>query len=93
MTFTISNLKTGDLVICANGKMATVMKDTAREDVLRFHTEFNSFSRLGVNYNSDMTNNTIRKCLEERFVFLREKRRICKKMLDQVSSRPYVISG
>lgn len=56
MTFTISNLKTGDLVICANGKMATVMKDTAREDVLRFHTEFNSFSRLGVNYNSDMTN-------------------------------------
>ena len=44
MTFTISNLKTGDLVICANGKMATVMKDTAREDVLRFHTEFNSFS-------------------------------------------------
>ena len=31
MTFTISNLKTGDLVICANGKMATVMKDTARE--------------------------------------------------------------
>lgn len=56
MTFTISNLKTGDLVICANGKMATVMKGTAREDVLRFHTEFNSFSRLGVNYNSDMTN-------------------------------------
>ena len=36
MTFTISNLKTGDLVICANGKMATVMKGTAREDVLRF---------------------------------------------------------
>ena len=78
MTFTISNLKTGDLVICANGKMATVMKDTAREDVLRFHTEFNSFSRLGVNYNSDMTNNTIRNVRRE-IRFLREKRRICKK--------------
>lgn len=56
MTFTISNLKTGDLVICKNGKMATVMKNTGREDVLRFHTDYNSFSRLNVNYNDDLTN-------------------------------------
>ena len=31
--------------------------------------------------------------LEEKIRFLREKRRICKKMLDQVSSRPYIIRG
>lgn len=52
---TINDLRTGDLVICAKGKKATVMKNTGREDVLRFHTKENSFLRIAANYNDDLT--------------------------------------
>ena len=51
----INDLRTGDLVICAKGKKATVMKNTGREDILRFHTKENSFLRIDANYNADLT--------------------------------------
>ncbi len=53
--FNINNLRTGDLVVCAKGKVATVMKETGREDVLRFHSQENSFLRINANYNADGT--------------------------------------
>lgn len=55
--FTIANLMTGDLVITANGKRATVMLDTPVGNILRFHTEKNSFSYIDKRYNSDLTHN------------------------------------
>lgn len=53
--FNLNDLRTGDLVICKKGKKATVMKNTGREDVLRFHTKENSFLRINANYNDDLT--------------------------------------
>ena len=53
--FNINDLRTGDLVICAKGKKATVMKGTGREDILRFHSKENSFLRIDANYNADGT--------------------------------------
>lgn len=56
--FNTMNLITGDLVITANGKMATVMKNTNIGDILRFHTEKDSFSYLGKRYNDNLTHKT-----------------------------------
>ena len=53
--FNTMNLITGDLVICNNGKKATVMKNTNVGDILRFHTEKDSFSYLGKRYNDNLT--------------------------------------
>lgn len=55
---TINNLMTGDLVVCNNGKMATVMKNTTIGDILRFHTTKDSFSYLNRRYNDDLTHTT-----------------------------------
>lgn len=56
--YTISNLITGDLVLTANGKMATVMKNTTIGDILRFHTTKDSFSYLNKRYNDNLTHKT-----------------------------------
>ena len=56
--FTINNLMTGDMVQTRNGKYATVMRDTIAGDVLRYHTEYNSFSYIAARYNEDMTHNS-----------------------------------
>ena len=56
--FNMNNLITGDLVICNNGKMATVMRGTSIGAILRFHTEKDSFSYLGKRYNDDLTHKT-----------------------------------
>lgn len=53
--FTINNLRTGDMVQTRNGKYATVMKDTIAGDILRYHTDYNSFSYISTRYNDDMT--------------------------------------
>lgn len=53
--FTIANLITGDMVQTRNGKYATVMKNTPIGDVLRYHTQKNSFSYIPVRFNTDMT--------------------------------------
>lgn len=55
---TINNLMTGDLVVTNNDKMATVMKNTTIGDILRFHTDKDSFSYLNVRYNDDLTHKT-----------------------------------
>ena len=52
------NLMTGDLVVCVNGKKATVMKNTVAGNILRFHTEKDSFSYLETRYNDNLTHKT-----------------------------------
>lgn len=54
----MNTLMTGDLVVCNNGKMATVMKNTNIGDILRFHTEKDSFSYLNKRYNDNLTHKT-----------------------------------
>lgn len=54
----MNTLMTGDLVVCNNGKMATVMKNTNIGDILRFHTEKDSFSYLNKRYNENLTHKT-----------------------------------
>lgn len=54
----INTLMTGDLVITVNGKKATVMKNTNIGDILRFHTEKDSFSYLNKRYNDNLTHKT-----------------------------------
>ena len=51
----MNTLMTGDLVITVNGKMATVMKNTTIGNILRFHTEKDSFSYIDQRYNDDFT--------------------------------------
>lgn len=55
---TTMNLMTGDLVITANNKKATVMRNTNIGDILRFHSERDSFSYLNKRYNDNLTHKT-----------------------------------
>jgi hypothetical protein len=50
---TIADLQTGDMLVHRGGKVSTVYKDTPVGDIIRFHTEFNSFSYL-TRYNDDL---------------------------------------
>lgn len=54
MIITKAILSTGDLMVHANGKMSTLIRGTIGGDILRFHTEFNSFSSFD-NYTDDLT--------------------------------------
>ena len=51
----MNTLMTGDLVVCNNGKMATVMRNTTVGNILRFHTEKDSFSYMDRRYNENFT--------------------------------------
>ncbi len=55
--FTIANLMTGDLVTLRNGKTGTVMLDTKIGDIIRYHSEKNSFSYIAKRFNADLTHN------------------------------------
>ena len=54
-TFTKANLMTGDMIICRNGKAATIMLNTVAGNIARFHTDKDSFSYIDVRYNDDLT--------------------------------------
>lgn len=55
--FTITNLMTGDLVTLRNGKTGTVMLNTRIGDIIRYHSEKNSFSYIAKRFNDDLTHN------------------------------------
>lgn len=55
MKFNKTNMRTGDMVEIRNGKRGTVMLDTAAGNIIRFHTEKDSFSYLDTRYNDDLT--------------------------------------
>jgi len=55
--FTIANLMTGDLVTLRNGKTGTVMLNTPIGDIIRYHSEKNSFSYIAKRFNADLTHN------------------------------------
>ena len=55
--FTIANLMTGDLVTLRNGKTGTVMLNTRIGDIIRYHSEKNSFSYIAKRFNADLTHN------------------------------------
>lgn len=54
----MNTLMTGDLVVTANNKMATVMRNTSVGNILRFHTEKDSFSYMDKRYNDNFTHKT-----------------------------------
>lgn len=53
-TFTKANLMTGDMIICRNGKTATIMLDTPIGNIARFHTDKDSFSYLDTRYTDEL---------------------------------------
>lgn len=55
--FTIANLMTGDLATLRNGKTGTVMLNTRIGDIIRYHSEKNSFSYIAKRFNADLTHN------------------------------------
>lgn len=54
-TFRKNDFVTGDMVILRNGKAGTVMLDTPAGNIVRFHTDKDSFSYLDIRYNDDLT--------------------------------------
>ena len=55
--FNITNIMTGDLVTLRNGKTGTVMLNTPIGDIIRYHSEKNSFSYIAKRFNADLTHN------------------------------------
>lgn len=55
--FTKANLMTGDMIETRSGKRATVMLNTPIGNILRFHTEKDSFSYLDTRYSDTLTHN------------------------------------
>lgn len=54
-TFTKTNLMTGDMIVCRNGKAATIMLNTVAGNIARFHTSKDSFSYLDTRYDDDLS--------------------------------------